>query len=210
MKFLMRDCCWQHNLRGNPACPDLSHCDSADDYLACERLADERHQLVNGEIFAMAGESLVHSTICVNLIISLGSQLRGKPCRALSPNLKIRTGPLSARSTKGMFSYADVTVVCGEPRFHDRHCGRIFGLHRRRVSAVNPLFEEKRHIHQRDHHGHFDQWPDHGGKRGAAIDAEHRHGNGYRQLEIVAGGGKGQRGGFAVIGADGFAQRKAD
>lgn len=94
---------------------------SADDYLAFERQADERYQLVDGEIFAMAGESLEHSTICVNLIVGLGSQLRGKPCRVLSPNLKIRTGPMSARSTKGMFSYADVTVVCGEPRFHDRH-----------------------------------------------------------------------------------------
>lgn len=94
---------------------------NAADYLTFERGADERHQFVDGEIFAMAGESLAHSTINANLIVSLGSQLRGSPCRVLSPNMKIRSGPADARSTKGLFSYADVTVVCGEPRFHDEH-----------------------------------------------------------------------------------------
>lgn len=94
---------------------------SAADYLAFERGAAERHQFVDGEIFAMAGESLVHSTITANLIMSLGGQLRGKPCRVLSPNMKLRSGPAESRSTKGLFSYADVTVVCGEPRFHDEH-----------------------------------------------------------------------------------------
>lgn len=94
---------------------------SAADYLAFERVADERHQFVDGEIFAMAGESLVHSSISANLIASLSAQLRGKPCRVLSPNMKIHSGPAEFRSTKGLFSYADASVVCGEPRFHDQH-----------------------------------------------------------------------------------------
>lgn len=94
---------------------------TADDYLAFERGSTERHQFVDGEIFAMAGESLAHSTISTNLITSLVSQLRGKPCRVLSPNMKIRSSPAEARGTKGLFSYADVSVVCGEPRFHDAH-----------------------------------------------------------------------------------------
>jgi Uma2 family endonuclease len=94
---------------------------SAAEYLAFERGDEERHQFVDGEIFAMAGESLAHSTINANVIMSLGIQLRGKPCRVLSPNMKIRSGPAEGRSSKGMFSYADATVVCGEPRFHDEH-----------------------------------------------------------------------------------------
>lgn len=94
---------------------------SAADYLAFERNADERHQFIDGEIFAMAGESLVHSTVNANLIAVLGGQLRGTPCRVLSPNMKIRSGPVLARSSKGMFSYADASVVCGEPHFHDEH-----------------------------------------------------------------------------------------
>ncbi len=91
------------------------------DYLDYERASTERHQFVDGEIFAMAGESLEHSTISANIIISLGLQLRGKPCRVLSPNMKIRSGPVEAHGTKGLFSYADASVVCGEPRFHDTH-----------------------------------------------------------------------------------------
>lgn len=94
---------------------------TAADYLAFERGSTERHQFVDGEIFAMAGESLAHSTVNTNIIISLGAQLRGKPCRVLSPNMKIRSGPADARSVKGLYSYADVSVLCGEPRFHDEH-----------------------------------------------------------------------------------------
>lgn len=94
---------------------------TAADYLAFERGSTERHQFVDGEIFAMAGESLVHSTINASLIISLGMQLRGKPCRVLSPNMKIRSSPAESRNSKGLFSYADVSVVCGEPVFHDAH-----------------------------------------------------------------------------------------
>ncbi len=90
------------------------------DYLAFERASTERHQFVDGEIFAMAGESLAHSTINANIIISLGSQLRGKPCRVLSPNMKIRSGAMDDRSMKGLFSYADASVVCDEPRFYDK------------------------------------------------------------------------------------------
>lgn len=97
------------------------HYYSPEDYLDLERQADERHQYVDGQIYAMAGESLQHSTICFNLARILGNQLRGGHCRGLSPNMKIRTGPVQKNSRKGMFSYADATVVCGEPRFHDEH-----------------------------------------------------------------------------------------
>jgi len=70
----------------------------------------------------MAGESLEHSRITPNLLAILVAQLRGKPCEALSPNMKIRSGPFfkSKKTKQGMFSYADVSVVCGEPQFHDK------------------------------------------------------------------------------------------
>jgi len=64
---------------------------TAADYLAFERDSAERHPFVDGEIFAMAGESLAHSAISANIITSLVTQLRGKPCQVLSPNMKIRT-----------------------------------------------------------------------------------------------------------------------
>lgn len=70
---------------------------TVEEYLAFERQAEERHQYVDGEIYAMAGESLAHSTICFNLAAVLGGQLRGKPCRGLSPNMKIRSGHVLLR-----------------------------------------------------------------------------------------------------------------
>lgn len=77
---------------------------TAADYLAFERNSTERHQYIDGEVFAMAGESLAHSTVNANITISLGVQLRGKPCRVLSPNMKIRIGPADERGMKGVFS----------------------------------------------------------------------------------------------------------
>jgi Uma2 family endonuclease len=97
------------------------HFYSGEDYLTLERQSEERHQYVDGHIYAMAGESLAHSTICFNLVMVLGNQLRGKSCRGLSPNMKIRSGPIQKNTRKGMYSYADATVVRGEPRFHDEH-----------------------------------------------------------------------------------------
>lgn len=90
------------------------------EYLEFERQAEERHEYIDGEIRAMAGESPQHSLISTDLTASIVIQLRGKPCAAFSPNMKIRSGePVAPHSSKGLFSYADLTVVCGEPQFHD-------------------------------------------------------------------------------------------
>ncbi len=90
-------------------------------YLAMEREADERNEFIDGYIFRMAGESQEHGEIVANLGWILGSQLRGTPCRGRSGNSKIRTGPRPqfARSQKGMYSYPDFFVICGDLEFHD-------------------------------------------------------------------------------------------
>jgi Uma2 family endonuclease len=86
---------------------------TAEEYLESERAAEYRREFLDGQIFAMAGESLSHSRICINLAIEAGSKLKGKPCEALSPNMKVRT------SSASLFAYPDLTIVCGEPQFHD-------------------------------------------------------------------------------------------
>lgn len=87
---------------------------SPEDYLRFEREAEVRHEYLDGEICAMAGESLSHSRICINLSGETRNKLNGKSCEALSPNMKVRT------STASLFSYPDLTIVCGEPVFYDR------------------------------------------------------------------------------------------
>lgn len=86
-----------------------------EEYLSLERLSEIRHEFLDGFVYAMSGESLNHSTICFNLYGILHSQLRGTPCRGLSPNMKIRT------KDESLYSYPDLAVVCGEPVFHDKH-----------------------------------------------------------------------------------------
>jgi Uma2 family endonuclease len=88
---------------------------SPEQYLAFERGTDARHEYLDGQVYAMAGESLEHSRICVNLAGELRARLRGGPCEVLSPNMKVVTAP------PRLFAYPDATVVCGEPRFHDEH-----------------------------------------------------------------------------------------
>lgn len=94
-----------------------------DQYLAIEREADERHVYLNGEIFAMAGESDRHGEITMNLAGLVHQQLQGKPCRGRTKDTKVRSGIglLSGHSTQGMFSYPDIVVICGEREFHDDH-----------------------------------------------------------------------------------------
>lgn len=60
-----------------------------EEYLACERAAFERHEWLDGLIYALAGESPVHSLITINIITELGIQLRGRPCAVYSPNMKV-------------------------------------------------------------------------------------------------------------------------
>jgi Uma2 family endonuclease len=86
---------------------------SPEDYLTFEREADTRHEFLDGEIYQMAGESLSHSRVCMNLAREVGNRLKGKKCEPLSPNMKVRT------STASLFSYPDLTIVYGEPLFHD-------------------------------------------------------------------------------------------
>jgi Uma2 family endonuclease len=85
-----------------------------EDYLNFERESDERHEFIDGGIYEMAGESLSHSRVCMNLAREIGNALKGKRCEPLSPNMKVRT------STASLFSYPDLTIICGEPQFHDR------------------------------------------------------------------------------------------
>ena len=86
---------------------------SIESYLDFERVQVERHEFLDGSVYAMAGESPNHSTICFNLNTIIGLQLRGKRCRGFSPNMKIAT------NEKGLYSYPDLAVVCGQPTFYD-------------------------------------------------------------------------------------------
>lgn len=95
---------------------------TVEDYLVLERESEDRHEYLDGEVYLMAGESPEHGTICMNLSVSIGSQLRGTPCQAFAKDTKVRSGPnpLPGQPMKGLFSYPDLLVVCGDLQFHDQ------------------------------------------------------------------------------------------
>jgi Uma2 family endonuclease len=96
---------------------------TVEEYLALERESEERHEYLDGQIYAMAGESTQHGDISVNLVRDVSTQLKGTPCRVWTKDSKVVSGPVikHSRSTKGLFSYPDLVVICEEPRLMDEH-----------------------------------------------------------------------------------------
>jgi Uma2 family endonuclease len=70
-------------------------------YLATERAAEFRSELVDGEVFAMAGGSMRHRRLQRNLAGELYAALRGSPCEAFGSDCRIK---VSSRA----YLYADV------------------------------------------------------------------------------------------------------
>lgn len=86
-------------------------------YVAFERAADRKHEWLHGEIFAMAGGTLVHGALAAKVIMELGAHAQKCGCRVFSSNVKVR-----ALAT-GLATYPDVSLVCGplETDPEDRH-----------------------------------------------------------------------------------------
>lgn len=61
-------------------------------YLDWEARQPIRYELVDGQVYAMGGGTADHDTIGNNLRAAMHAQLRGKPCRAHGPELKVRAG----------------------------------------------------------------------------------------------------------------------
>ena len=81
---------------------------SVADYLAAEADATTKHEYLGGVVYAMAGASNRHNIVATNLIVALGSRLRGKPCRVYNSDTKVRI----QTSTSTRFYYPDGMVVC--------------------------------------------------------------------------------------------------
>jgi Uma2 family endonuclease len=84
-----------------------------EEYLALERQAQCKSEYYAGEIFAMAGASRWHNLIVANVIGELRSQLKGRPCTTYPSDMRVKVSPT------GLYTYPDVTVVCGEAQFED-------------------------------------------------------------------------------------------
>ncbi len=81
-----------------------------EEYLAMEDIAIEKSEYYNGEIFAMSGAKIPHNTIARNLLVSLGTKLKGKQCQPFGSDQRIHV------QANTLFTYPDISITCGEPR----------------------------------------------------------------------------------------------
>src|SRR5713226_2862324 len=90
-----------------------------EEYLQLERKPEYKSEYLAGQIFAMSGASREHNLIAVNVLASLHAQLKKRLCEAYGSNMRIRV------SASGLYTYPDVVVVCGEPKFADDHVDNL-------------------------------------------------------------------------------------
>ena len=84
---------------------------TSEEYLASERIAEQKHEYLAGVIYAMAGATADHQRIAGNIYRHLGNQLSGKRCEVFSSDMKVRI----RRGGGSFFYYPDVTVDCSNP-----------------------------------------------------------------------------------------------
>lgn len=98
-----------------------THQNLIENYLFKERKVFERSKLIDSKIYAKASESGEHSDICSNLIGIIGMQIRGTENRIRAIATKVKSDALKNKFGKGMISYPDIVVICGEPEYHDKY-----------------------------------------------------------------------------------------
>jgi Uma2 family endonuclease len=81
---------------------------SVEDYLAEEALSSVKHEYLGGVVYAMAGAVNLHNAIASNVLVALGAELRGKPCRPFNSDTKVRI----QLPTHTRFYYPDAMIVC--------------------------------------------------------------------------------------------------
>jgi Uma2 family endonuclease len=92
------------------------------EYLKIERAAVEKSEFLDGQIFAMAGGTVNHNRIALNVAAELRERLRGTECKAVTSDTRI------VMSKSGPSFYPDVSVYWGPP----------IHLDSRRDSLLNP------------------------------------------------------------------------
>jgi Uma2 family endonuclease len=79
---------------------------SIEEYLDWEPLQELRFEYANGTIIAMAGGTVRHNDIAVNLLTLLHGAVRTRGCRININDVKLQV------ITKGAYRYPDLVVTC--------------------------------------------------------------------------------------------------
>lgn len=77
-------------------------------YLEMEMASTERHEYVDGEVFAMTGAASAHNDINISLAALIREHLRGGPCKVYAIDIKLRV------EAANCYFYPDLMVTCSE------------------------------------------------------------------------------------------------
>jgi Uma2 family endonuclease len=92
-----------------------------EEYFVWEEQQIERHEYIDGEVYAMSGGTQNHSNISGNLLVLVKSRLRGGGCKTLNSDCRVNIIGSSN------YVYPDVSVTCdsrdrGTPQFISYPC----------------------------------------------------------------------------------------
>jgi Uma2 family endonuclease len=77
-----------------------------EEYFVWEEQQLEKHELIDGRVYAMSGGTKNHSAIAINCLLSIRSHLRGSKCRVFNSDLKVNI------FNTHNYTYPDLCVTC--------------------------------------------------------------------------------------------------
>jgi Uma2 family endonuclease len=106
---------------------------SVEEYLEMDRSSCEtRYEYIDGYVRMLAGSTLDHATISLNIAILLRNALRGRSCRVYTSDARVRIA-------QTRFVYPDVTVTCDS---RDRGRVDIIEYPRLVIEVLSPITED--------------------------------------------------------------------
>ncbi|MCU0548878.1 MAG: Uma2 family endonuclease [Leptolyngbya sp. Prado105] len=79
-----------------------------EEYFDWEGQQLEKHELIDGHVYAMSGGTKNHSAIAINFLLLIRQHLRGNPCNVFNSDLKV-----SILNTSN-YTYPDLSVTCDD------------------------------------------------------------------------------------------------
>jgi Uma2 family endonuclease len=102
------------------------------EYLDWEEQQPLRYEYFDGEVITRTGSTIPHNQVAVNLASLLKNHLRGRGCKILTSDAKVKL------SDDGSYCYADVSVTCDE---HDRSARQFIRFPSLIVEVLSPSTE---------------------------------------------------------------------
>ena len=84
---------------------------SEEEYAEMEEISNEKHEYFDGQVYAMSGGTNRHAVICLNAGGTLRENLKGKTCRAVGSEQRVKI------EATGLQTYPDASIYCADARF---------------------------------------------------------------------------------------------